>query len=251
MLDNQIKALTTIIKDKDLQGYAGDSFLNLIQAVITQDPFSGVEAAKAVKELAFHTPTVLFWDKMKRFLLGTFHSYEDQIKMAQKFNDDNENYAAFVKRQIHLINALDDDTKVDYFAALTRSFLITGLDRELYFKLCKFLSTCTLEELLFIKKCPYDLTSNNTAMISSLFQYGLFTSDDDCETGETYYFPSDFAKALKQHSLNYEDGLRGQTRLCAYGQLAPLNLPESTPNAEIDKMLNKVWGNEGKDTTNK
>ena len=156
MLDKQVNALTTIIKDKDLQGYAGDSFLNLIQAVITQDPFSGVEAAKAVKELVFHTPTVLFWDKMKRFLLGTFHSYEDQIKMAQKFNDDNEDYAAFVKRQIHLINALDDDTKVDYFAALTRSFLITDLNGGLYFKLCKFLSTCTPEELLFMENCPYD-----------------------------------------------------------------------------------------------
>lgn len=251
MLDNQIQALTTIIKDKDLQGYTGDSFWDLIQAVVMQDPFSGIGAAKNIKELILHMPTVLFWDKMKKFLLGTFHSYEDQIKMAQKFNDDNIDYTTFVKRQIHLINALDDDMKVDYFAALTRSFLITGLDRELYFKLCKFLSTCTLEELLFMEQCPYDFKSANTAMISSLFQYGLFTSDIDHETGETHYILSDFAKALKQHSLNYEDGLRGQPRFCSYGQLASLNLPETATKAEVDALFNEVWHDESKTTTDK
>lgn len=240
MLDNQIQALTTIIKDKDLQRFTGDSFWDLIQAVVMQDPFSGIGVAKNIKELILHMPTVLFWDKMKKFLLGTFHSYEDQIKMAQKFNDDDKDYATFVKRQIHLINALDDDTKVDYFAALTRSFLITDLDGELYFKLCKFLSVCTLEELLFMEKCPYDFKSANTTIISSLFQYGLFTSDSDSETGGTYYLLSDFAKALKQHSLNYEDGLREQTRLCAYGQLAPLNLPEPATWTEMEGLLKNI-----------
>lgn len=241
MQDNQVKALTAIMKDKDLQEYAGDGIWNLVQAVVTQDPFSKMEVAKNIKELIFHMPTVLFWDKMQRYLLGTFHNYEDQIKMAQKFSEDNEAYVAFVKRQIHLIDALDDDTKVDYFAALTRSFLITDLDNALYFKLCKFLSTCTLEELVFMEKCPYDFKSSNTAIISSLFQYSLFTSNDDSETGETYYLLSDFAKALKQHSLNYEDGLRGELRLRSYEELAPLNLPESITKAEMDKMLNDVF----------
>lgn len=241
MLDNQVKALATIIKDRDLQGYVGDGFWNLVQAVVAKDPFSGLDSAKNVRELIFHMPTVLFWDKMKRFLFGTFHNYEDQIKMAQKFSDDNEYYATFVKRQIHLIDALDDDMKVDYFAALTRSFFTTDLDGKLYFKLCKFLSACTLEELLFMEECSYDFKSGNTAVISSLFQYSLFTSDADNENGGTYYLLSDFAKALKQHSLNYEDGLGGQTRLCSYRQLTPLHLLESATDAEVKEMLNEVF----------
>lgn len=226
--------------DENLQEYAGDSFLNLIQAVVTKDPFSGLEAAKNIKELIFHTPTVLFWDKMERFLFGTFHSYEDQIKMAQKFNGDSECYTAFVKRQIHLIDALDDDMKVDYFATLTRCFLMTDLDGGLYFKLCKFLSICTPEELLFVEQCTYDFKSKNTAIISSLFQYGLLTQDDDSETGETYYILSDFAKALKQNSLNFEEGLQGQTRLTTYKQLAPLNLAETASWDEFSEMLNET-----------
>ena len=242
MLENQTKALATIMMDENLQEYAGDSFLNLIQAVVTKDPFSGLEAAQNIKELIFHMPTVLFWDKMKRFLFGAFHSYEDQIKMAQKFNDDNENYVAFVKRQIHLIDALDDDTKVDYFAALTRSFLITGLDGALYFRLCKFLSTCTLEELVFMEKCPYDFKGANTVMISLLFQHGLFVQDIDEVTGKTYYVLSDFAKALKQNSLNYEDGLNGRTRLDSYENLSPLHISEFATDAEVSEMLDDVFG---------
>lgn len=241
MIGNQAKALATIIKDKNLQEYAGNCFLNLIQAVVTSDPFSGLGATKNIKELIFHTPTVLFWDKMERFLFGTFHSYEDQIKMAQKFSEDNEAYVAFVKRQIHLIDALDDDMKVDYFAALTRCFLMTDLDGGLYFKLCKFLSTCTPEELLFVENCPYDFKGNNTAIISSLFQYGLFTQVNDSNIG-TYYVLSDFAKALKQNCLNFEDGLGGRARLISYDQLAPLNLQETATNAEIDELFNDVFG---------
>lgn len=228
MLENQTKALATIMMDENLQEYAGDSFLNLIQAVVTKDPFSGLEAAKNIKELIFHMPTVLFWDKMKRFLFGTFHSYEDQIKMAQKFNEDSECYTTFVKRQIHLIDALDDDMKVDYFAALTRCFLLTDLDGGLYFKLCKFLSICTPEELVFIGNCPYDFKGSNTAIISALFQYGLFTQDEGSEAEETYYILSDFARALKQNCLNYDDGLQGSSRLVAYEQLTPLNLAENS-----------------------
>ena len=239
MKDNQVRALTAILKDKDLQEYAGDGVWNLIQAVVTKDPFSGLAAGKDIKELIFHMPTVLFWDKMQRFLLGTFHSYEYQIKMAQKFSEDNEGYVAFVKRQIHLIDALDDDMKVDYFAALTRCFLMTDLDGGLYFKLCKFLSTCTPEELLFMENCPYDFKSNNTAIISSLFQYGLFTQVNDSNIG-TYYVLSDFAKALKQDSLNFEDGLEGNVRLVSYDQLAPLNLQETATNAEIEALFNDI-----------
>lgn len=238
MIGNQAKALATIIKDEDIQQYVGDCFWNLVQAVVTKDIFSGLAATKNIKELLFHTPTVLFWDKIEKFLFGTFHSYEDQVKLAQKFSEDNEDYVAFVKRQIHIINALDDDMKIDYFAALTRCFLLTDLDCGLYFKLCKFLSICTPEELVFIEKCPYDFKSKNTAIISALFQYGLFTQDEDSETGETYYILSDFAKALKQNSLNFEDGVRGQTRLISYKQLTPLNLQEAATNSDVSKL----WG---------
>lgn len=75
--DEQIKALVTILKNEDIQSYAGETFWKLIQAVILEDSFTRIEAAKDIKNLLFHMPTVLFWDKMKRFLLGTYLSFED------------------------------------------------------------------------------------------------------------------------------------------------------------------------------
>ncbi len=237
MLENQIKKLTTILTDEDLQNYSGECFWNLIQAVITEDPFSGIAAGKNIKELVFHMPTVLFWDKMKRFLMGTFHDYQDQIKMAQKFNKDNKTYTVFVKRQIHLITNLDDDMKIDYFAALTRCLLITDLNESLYFKLCKFLSICTPDELMFLKTCKYDFKGENNAIISALFQYGLFTQIEEEGTGKTFYVLSDFAKALKQNCINFNDELHEKARLVSYEQLAPLNIAESIPTADIDKLF--------------
>ena len=92
MLDNQITALKTILSDEDLQQYSGEGFWNLIQAVVLSDPFTGTLALNNIRELIFHIPTILFWDKMKRYLLGTFSCFEDQVRMAEKFNNDNNSY---------------------------------------------------------------------------------------------------------------------------------------------------------------
>lgn len=238
MLNNQISALAAILKNKDLRSYAGDGFWNLIQAVITNDPFSGVSAVKNVNDIIFHMPTILFWDKMKRYLMGTFRNYEEQVKLARKFNDDNKEYAAFVKKQIHLINSIDDDLKVDYFSTLTRCFLLTDLQQPLFFKLSKYLISCTTEELAFVRDCPENYSSDNTAMVSSLYQNGLFMQDMKQDgSGEACYVLSDFAKALKQNCLNFDEGLSGASRFVGYDQLAPWNISEFVSNADLEEML--------------
>ena len=133
MLEDQIDKLASLMKDEDLKKYAGEGFWDLMQAVIFSDPVSAVGATKNAIELAVHMPTYLFWNKMKRYLTGTFYCYGDQVKMAAKFNDDNMKYNKFVKRLIHLLDQLDDDQKVDCFASLTRAFLLTDLDIYLFF----------------------------------------------------------------------------------------------------------------------
>ena len=46
---------------------------------------------------------------MQRYMFGAFRDYAEQVKMAGKFSEDNKDYERFVKRQIHLINEIDDD----------------------------------------------------------------------------------------------------------------------------------------------
>lgn len=233
-----------ILTDEDLQQYAGDGFWNFVQAVIFADPFAGRTAIKDIKEIIFHIPTVLFWDKMKRYLLGTFSCFDHQVKMAAKFNHDNEKYTDFVKKQVHLINTIDDDKKIDYFASLTRCFLMTSLSEDLFFKLSKFIIICTPGELQFLKDIPRTYRHKNTAIISSLYQYGLFVQGNQYDHDDIMYELSDFGKALKQNSLNFDDGLGGDTRITLYDAISPLNIHEAMSDEMVEKMLDEVYNDE-------
>ena len=233
MLQKQIEELNRILKNEDLKKYAGDAFWHLIYSVVTADGHKGVVAVQDIKKLIFHMPTILFWDKMKRFLLGTFHSYGDQVKLSARFYPDEKKYTEFVKKQIYLIDEIDDDAKIDYYAKLTRSFLLTELESNLYFKLAKIISICTVDELKFLQEIPMSYRARNSAMISSLYFYGLFSQEEKGDIGGVYYYLSDFSKALKQNSLNYEDSFRGQPRRVSYNQLTPLGIPEPIVFEEI------------------
>lgn len=126
--------------------------------------------------------------------------------------------------------------KVDYFAMLTRCYLLFDLEDTLYYKLARFINICTPEELEYIKKFNYDGKSDLTVMISLLYQYGLFEQKAKEKGGEDYVL-SDFAKALKFNSLNFDEGLQGKDRILSYSQMSPLNIPESATWDEIDELF--------------
>lgn len=235
-LNEQINALVTILKNEDIQSYAGESFWKLIQAVVFKDNFTGIEAAKDVKNLLFHMPTVLFWDKMKRYLLGTYFSLEEQVQMATKFNDDNKDYAHFVKKQLNIVNDLEDDIKVDYYANLTRCLLLTDLESDLYFKLVQILRQCTTDELEFIKQCPNDMRTKNTSMVSVLILNGLFCQGN-AGNGRVEYVLTDLAKALKSCCLNFNDENYKISYYCGYHNLEVIPQMEPIDNEKVNEMF--------------
>ena len=241
MIEKQIAALTTILKDRDIHEYAGDAFLNIVKAVSLGDVGALLDSSVDIKNLLFHTPTILFWDKMQRYMFGTFRDYTEQVKMAGKFNEDNKDYEKFVKRQIYLINEINDDKKVDYFAQLTRCYLLTEMENALYYKLAKFLVMCTPEELDYIAPFGYEETTNLTVMVSSLYQYGLFEQQEKQHGGVDYVL-SGFAKALKYNSLNFNEGISGRNRIVSYSQIAPLSISEPMTWEDIDNVFsgNKI-----------
>ena len=241
MIEKQIAALTTILKDRDIHEYAGDAFLNIVKAVSLGDVGALLDSSVDIKNLLFHTPTILFWDKMQRYMFGTFRDYTEQVKMAGKFNEDNKDYEKFVKRQIYLINEINDDKKVDYFAQLTRCYLLTEMENALYYKLAKFLVMCTPEELDYIASFGYEETTNLTVIVSSLYQYGLFEQQEKQHGGVDYVL-SGFAKALKYNSLNFNEGISGRNRIVSYSQIAPLSISEPMTWEDIDNVFsgNKI-----------
>lgn len=250
--NDQIRALTEVLKNEDLQKYAADSFLSLVEAVFTKDPFTAIDAARNIREMLYNMPNLLFWDKMKRFMYGSFSNYEEQMKMAQKFESDSDEYFKFVKKQVYLIDQIDDDEKVDYFACLTRAFLLECIiEKSLYFKLAKYLVMCTADELDFLKNCAFSYASQNTAMISALHQYGLFTQKTN-EQGEASYILSDFGIALKQNCLNFEEGIGNEKRISSYSEIKPISLPEPTSVDALEAMFggNEIVLNAGNASSN-
>lgn len=236
MFDKQVAALTAILKDKDIRDYSGDAFWSIIKAVVLGDVGALLDATKDMKDILFHTPTVLFWDKMQRYLFGTFREYSDQVRMAEKFSKGNSDYKQFVKKQIYLVNEMNDDLKIDYFANLTRCYLLTDLEDALYYKLVRFISMCTPEELEYIKAFDYDRKAELNAVISSLYQYGLFNQQEKEQEGVDYVL-SDFAKALKDNSLNFNEGLNGKNRILAYDQISPLSIAEPATWQDLNKIV--------------
>lgn len=237
MIEQQVSTLVTILKDKDIQEYTGDAFWNIIKAVVIGDIGALLDSASDIKNLLFHIPTVLFWDKMQRYMFGTFKNYSEQVKLTEKFYSSSEDYEKFVKKQIHLINEINDDKKIDYYAQLTRCFLLTGMENALYYKLARFLVMCTPEELEYIASFDYEETTKLTAMISSLYQYGLFEQNEDTGDGVDYVL-SGFAKALKSNSLNFDEGIGTQNRIVSYSEIEPLSIAEPMSWGDINKM----WG---------
>ena len=64
MLNDQINALTAILKDNDIQEYAGDAFWKIIQAVYMGDVNilnigqTVVEVGNDIRQILIHIPTV-------------------------------------------------------------------------------------------------------------------------------------------------------------------------------------------------
>ena len=233
MLDDSTNKFAIILRNEDLQNYAGDAFYNLVKAVTIHDTGAAVDGIKDVKDFVFYIPNALFWDKMQRYLFGTFKCYKEQVKMSSKFTKDNSDYLKFVKRQIHLIDKMDADEKIDCYANLTRCFLLSDMDLALYYKLANFISICIPEELSYIQNFDYDKKADLNTMISSLYHYGLF-DQIECEQGGANYVLSDFAKALKSSSLNFDEGFYTEKRILTYNDIKPLNIAEPLSWENLD-----------------
>ena len=134
---------------------------------------------------------------------------------------------------------LDDSTnkfaiilRNDY-ANLTRCFLLSDMDLALYYKLANFISICIPEELFYIQNFDYDKKAGLNTMISSLYHYGLF-DQIECEQGGANYVLSDFAKALKSSSLNFDEGFYTEKRILTYNDIKPLNIAEPLSWENLD-----------------
>lgn len=99
---------------------------------------------------------------------------------------------------------------------MTRCFLLTDLQPELFFKLSKFIVMCTPKELEYLEGTAELEILPNSAMVLALCQYGLLVKRDMLSDE---YVLSDFARALKENSLNFNEGVGLRKRITCYDDM--------------------------------
>lgn len=236
-IDSQYNAIVHIIETEDLKKYSQGGIEALIKAIVFNDKASQYDVATEVKNILFHMPTAIFWGKMRRYLYGSFRDFNDQVKFASKFNKDNKKMVAFVKKQINIINVLESDYKVDYYANLTRCYFLCGMDDALYFRLAKIIQNCTSEELNYVRDTHYIDIFQNNALISMLIMQGLISQEYDKENN-TYYVLSIFGKLIKKCALNLEDEDNKIDIPLIYDKIEGIPQMEPIKFSAIDGMLN-------------
>ena len=232
------KNLIRWLTNEDITKVANEDLSSLAAAAMNNDVAAGASAIKKTITDVAHLPTYIFWCKMEAFLRGTFHSFDDQVKMANKFDSTTDGYARFVSKLITVLDQIEDSEKVGFFANLTRAYLLDCIkSEELFYKLAKYLLICTYDELCFLRNCPYTYAETNSVMISALLQFGLFEQGDTVD-GQTRYKLSGFAIALKQNSLNFHTELQGMKRISEYDDMKPLDILEPMSSQDIIDILN-------------
>lgn len=228
----------TIIKNKEIREFSGDAFWDFVQALFTGDVFSGLSSIKNVKDMFFHVPTVLFWNKMQRFLLGTYKSLDEQVKMAGRFYDDERKYKEFVLQMFETVDKLDFEIKLDYYANLTRSYLLELIDENLFYALRRVIMDCTNYELKFICNTRESQRLNYDMMIFSLNRMGLVEQQSD--NNSNFYFLTDLASRLKEYALSGDEHPKTPT---AYSELKAPSTFELNFEPITDEEIHKMFEN--------
>jgi len=202
--EEQIAIIANVIKEYDMAEFASDDMQKLIRTILFKNPEATIDVGLKLCVGMMQLPTAMFWEKIKRFLKGTFSTYDEQVKFAAKFSEDNVQYRKYIKQLINIISWIESDEKIDYFANLTRCFFLFDMDIPLYFRLASFFNSCTSDELAFVKNIEYGEWIENNAIVSMLKTQGIIMQKQD-EKKDTHLVLSPFGVLLKKCSLNFDE----------------------------------------------
>ena len=173
MLEKVTSGLVAIINDCDIREISKKSAFDFANMVVNKDPVSLVETIDDTRKLLWQIPNAIFWDKMYRFMIGTYSDYECQVKMCEKFQVDNKKAKEFIKKQIQIIEKLDFDCKVIWFSNLTRAFLLEFINEQEYFKLSFALRMISAEDIEYIKSLVDVKDVNENSILNLFYQHSL------------------------------------------------------------------------------
>lgn len=204
MIEKISNGIIAIVKNDNIKEFAHKKVIDLVDAILNESQVSVISNIDDVRKLLWQIPNSLFWDKMFRFMTSTFSDYEYQIKMCEKFQKDNKKYKEFVKKLIQIIEKLDFDEKVDWFANLTRSFLMELLNEDEYFKLSFALRQIASQDLLYLKELVTEKETYENGILNILYQHSLTDkyTPNTCGSIDSVYNISELGIKLLKYGID-------------------------------------------------
>ncbi|MBQ2931750.1 MAG: hypothetical protein IJE62_02765 [Clostridia bacterium] len=173
MMKDLISNVGIVIKDKNIQELATENTVNFVYGLLTGDKTVIPSIIKNTSELVYSVPNIIFCDKMYSFLTKAFSDYEMQVKFAARFEKDNARYNETVKKIVQIVEKIDFDEKIDWFANLTRSVCLELIDIEAYLHYSTAITMLSVDELKNLKTIYGQTELPETPTLSNYFTYSL------------------------------------------------------------------------------
>lgn len=115
----------------------------------------------------------IFCEKLERLMNKQSADLPSWLKMAWKFDGDQDNYASNVRKLIYLLNAMNEDKSIDTYANLLRAYQLDLLTCEDFFRLSWILSQVYHTDLELILQLYNRKIEKSDRSLKSLEPYDL------------------------------------------------------------------------------
>lgn len=192
MLNEFSSNVAAVIKNRDIHELIADGAGNLLIGLLTKDLTVIPSIAQDAVKIALSVPNIIFADKLYRFFEKGFPNNKQKAKFVERLEKDNHKYEETVKIILQIIDKIDFNEKIDWFAYLTISFSSGCIDRDKYIKLSTAISMLMVDDLNALKQYYGKTNVPENSTLSNYYAYGLTTK----------IIPTGYGTSIAKHTLS-------------------------------------------------
>ena len=113
----------------------------------------------------------LLLKKLQKVFRDQGEDIASRMPLAMKFEPDSDQYHKAITNLLYLIDAINDEDKLDMFANIMRAFLNGMIDRDLFFRLADLLQKMYIGDIREFKMYIQKQKSSNDLTNIYVFQY--------------------------------------------------------------------------------
>ena len=178
-------------------------FLGIVKKQCFNDDASMVDIALNTKSLMASIPDLLYLNKAEHWVFHVFNDHRDKKALAWKFNSGDPKMIDNTRRQLQLINQINELNQIEYFAKLTKAWVYNEIDDALYFKLANVLTRCICEELKYLEYIISDELVERNIYVDSFEYVGFTKMVSISSNGINMYKYTDLAKSFKKYAVDF------------------------------------------------